>query len=147
MMASAVQMEAALYPVRCEHCLEAEGYIYNPKLLACGHIFCEPCLADNQQHENIVVCVICWQVVYTLVFSNLFVLNVYSTVSYHRMYGSYVENNVLVLAWFAHLWLDEYLAVLTYHSLWFCTGFLLCSRKLLSSFPHPGFPKPQIWGF
>ena len=35
--------------VTCGNCLEEEGYLENPKRLACGHTFCEPCLRGRQK--------------------------------------------------------------------------------------------------
>lgn len=45
--------------VSCAHCLEVEGYLLNPKLLPCGHIFCEKCLLDHLEKKKVLECYTC----------------------------------------------------------------------------------------
>ena len=45
--------------VSCCNCLEVEGYILNPKVLPCEHIFCEKCLNDHDENAKDITCYIC----------------------------------------------------------------------------------------
>lgn len=45
--------------VECQTCCEIEGYLLNPKLLPCGHIFCVPCITDHQKDPAQIICSKC----------------------------------------------------------------------------------------
>ena len=45
--------------VSCAHCLEVEGFLINPKLLPCGHTFCETCILDHFEKKKVVECRTC----------------------------------------------------------------------------------------
>ena len=57
-----VTMAAALCAadvVSCGYCMEGEGYLLDPKLLPCQHVFCVNCLKDHCLDKKNVVCSIC----------------------------------------------------------------------------------------
>ena len=61
-MAAASELEieeAGQHLVECMNCCENEGYLLNPKLLPCGHIFCVTCIAGHQRDPRKIVCSKC----------------------------------------------------------------------------------------
>ena len=56
MAEAAIIEDKDAYPVECGYCLEDEGFIRNPKMLPCGHAFCEKCLSGKQEDINYIEC-------------------------------------------------------------------------------------------
>ena len=54
-----IEEDEIIKEVTCAHCLEVEGYLLNPKILPCGHTFCETCLLDHLEKKKIVECRTC----------------------------------------------------------------------------------------
>ena len=54
-----IEEDEIIKEVSCAHCLEVEGYLLNPKILPCGHTFCETCLLDHLEKKKIVECRTC----------------------------------------------------------------------------------------
>ena len=54
-----IEEDEIVKEVSCAHCLEVEGYLLNPKILPCGHTFCETCLLDHLEKKKIVECRTC----------------------------------------------------------------------------------------
>ena len=51
-----IEEDEMIKEISCAHCLEVEGYLLNPKILPCGHTFCETCLLDHLEKKKIVGC-------------------------------------------------------------------------------------------
>ena len=54
-----IEEDEIVKEISCAHCLEVEGYLLNPKILPCGHTFCETCLLDHLEKKKIVECSTC----------------------------------------------------------------------------------------